>query len=122
MVNLSEDAKNIQTRAITALCDGGSLAIRDADDQELVRCTLGSPAFLAPVKGIAQATPIAPAIVQQSGIAEVFEVFTADGRSVFAGTVGSVVDTMGEDDMLVDTVDLRAGVKLELGGFSYGCE
>lgn len=98
-VQLAAATANAIANAVAALCDGGSLQVRDgtqpatadtaASGTLLATCTFANPAFSGAVAGVATAHAITQdASADATGTAAWFRVLALGGATVFDGTVG----------------------------------
>lgn len=125
--SLSNEAANAATQAICTQCDGGYLRIYSGtqpadsntaitDQVKLAELRFSSPAFAAPIDGIAQAEFItSDDNTPASGTATWFRVFKSDGMSpVFDGSVGT-----DSANLVLSSVALSAGARVIVSDFSF---
>lgn len=125
MLTLSESAANAACAAVTYPLSGGMIRLYDgarplrsdtpvSSQRLLAEFRFGTPAFLPPVKGVAQATAMGAATALADGEATWVRVVRADHSTAFDGSVG-----IADADFIVSTTSVRAGALLVPRGFVY---
>jgi hypothetical protein len=119
-------AVNAEADAVCRLLDGGSLDLYDGSQPgsadspittqvRLSRMQFGSPAFFPASNGIAKAnTMSADPAAEGTGTATWFRAVSADGRTVFDGSVGK-----SDADVIVNTADVVKNAIVSLASMSY---
>jgi hypothetical protein len=123
LARLSNGAASVAANAVTALLNGGTLAIFDGprpatadvtptDQRLLAKLTFGEPAYIPAVHGVATANEIAPDIfAEATGTATWFRAFTRGGAAVFDGSIGA--------DLNLDNVEITEGALVFINGLTY---
>jgi hypothetical protein len=126
-IRLHPDTADVACAAVTDLLDGGTLEIRtgaapalasDADSGVLLAvCTFGTPAFAAPVDGVATANAITPdASANATGTALHFRAKDSGGDVVLQGSITGVG---GGGDLQLSSTSIVATIPFSVASLTY---
>lgn len=122
---LTSRAADAAVAAITALLDGGALRLysgaqpAEADDPVrsqtlLAELRFATPAFRAPVDGVAEAEPLmAEPNAPATGTATWFRAIARDGARVLDGSIGPA-----DADLVLSTTLIQAGAEISVTRFT----
>lgn len=124
---LHPDTADAAVEAQTDLLDGGTIEVRtgsapalasDADSGTLLAvCTFGTPAFAAPVDGVATANSITgDASANNSGTAGHFRFKQSGGTVVVQGSVTGIG---GGGEMQLSSTSIVAGIPFNISSCTY---